>query len=338
MTSNLPENQLIDPYGRVVDYVRLSVTDRCDFRCVYCMAEEMTFLPKAELLTLEELAEITDVFMSLGTRKIRLTGGEPLVRRNIMQLITKLGQAVKDGRLDEVTLTTNGSQLAKMADDLYEAGVRRLNISLDSLNEDAFRKITRWGDLSKVMEGLQAAKKAGLALKINMVALQGVNDGEFCDMVRWCGDEGFDLTIIEVMPMGDIGSENRLDQYLPLTKVRSLIETEFTLVPSAYRTAGPARYFDIRETGGRLGLITPLTHNFCESCNRIRMTCTGELYMCLGQDDNANLAQALRNGGTQALRTAIIDAIARKPKGHDFEISRQKSDPAVARHMNVTGG
>lgn len=332
------ETQLIDPFGRVVDYVRLSVTDRCDFRCVYCMAEEMTFLPKADLLTLEELEEITKTFISLGTKKIRLTGGEPLVRRNIMQLITSLGDEVKKGRLEEVTLTTNGSQLEKMAGPLYEAGVRRLNISLDSRDKDSFKKITRWGDLDKVMAGLEAAKKVGLKLKINMVALKGVNDNEFADMLRWCGDEGFDLTIIEVMPMGDIGNENRLDQYLPLSDVKAMIEKDFTLAKSDHKTAGPARYYDVLETGGRLGMITPLTHNFCESCNRIRMTCTGELYLCLGQDDNADLAKALRGGGKAALKDAIIEAIARKPKGHDFEISRQKSAPAVTRHMNVTGG
>ena len=330
--------QMIDPYGRIVDYVRLSVTDRCDFRCVYCMAEEMTFLPKSDLLSLEELEQITKTFISLGTRKIRLTGGEPLVRRNIMQLITALGNEVKKGTLDEVTLTTNGSQLAKMAAALYEAGVRRLNISLDSRNPDNFKKITRWGDLDKVLAGLQAAKDVGLEIKINMVALKGVNDTEFLDMVKWCGQEGFDLTIIEVMPMGDIGSESRLDQYLPLSDVKKIIETGYYLEKSAYKTAGPARYYTIRETGKRLGFITPLTHNFCESCNRIRMTCTGALYMCLGQDDHADLAAALRNGGTPALREAIIDAIARKPKGHDFEISRARSGPAVARHMNVTGG
>ena len=336
--SSPPQQTLVDPFGRIVDYVRLSVTDRCDFRCVYCMAEEMTFLPKKDLLSLEELEQITDVFISLGTRKIRLTGGEPLVRRNIMQLIEKLGQQVKQGHLDEVTLTTNGSQLHKMAKPLYDAGVRRLNISLDSRHADSFKKITRWGDLDIVMEGLQAAKAAGLKLKINMVALKGVNDTEFADMLRWCGDEGFDLTIIEVMPMGDIGSESRLDQYLPLHDVRAQLEREFTLIESPYKTAGPARYFDVRETGGRLGFITPLTHNFCESCNRVRMTCTGELYMCLGQDDNANLAKALREGGVARLEQAIKEAIGRKPKGHDFEISRQRSGPAVSRHMNVTGG
>ena len=336
--SSTPQQTLVDPFGRIVDYVRLSVTDRCDFRCVYCMAEEMTFLPKKDLLSLEELEQITDVFISLGTRKIRLTGGEPLVRRNIMQLIEKLGQQVKQGHLDEVTLTTNGSQLHKMAKPLYDAGVRRLNISLDSRHADSFKKITRWGDLDIVMEGLQAAKAAGLKLKINMVALKGVNDAEFADMLRWCGDEGFDLTIIEVMPMGDIGSESRLDQYLPLHDVRAQLEQEFTLIESPYKTAGPARYFDVRETGGRLGFITPLTHNFCESCNRVRMTCTGELYMCLGQDDNANLAKALREGGVARLEQTIKEAIGRKPKGHDFEISRQRSGPAVSRHMNVTGG
>ena len=334
----MAQNELVDPFGRKVDYIRLSVTDRCDFRCVYCMAEEMTFLPKAELLSLEELEQITKTFISLGTRKIRLTGGEPLVRRNIMQLISRLGEQVKEGNLDEITLTTNGSQLEKMAQQLYEAGVRRLNISLDSRDPDNFKKITRWGDLNKVMAGLKTAKSVGLKLKINMVALKGVNDDEFIDMLHWCGQEGFDLTIIEVMPMGDIGSENRLDQYLPLSTVKDIISKEFTLVASTHKTAGPARYYDVIETGGRLGFITPLTHNFCESCNRVRLTCTGELYMCLGQDDNANLADALRNGGQEQLEKTIIEAIARKPKGHDFEISRERSGPAVSRHMNVTGG
>ena len=338
LSSDSNDKTLIDPFGRIVDYLRLSVTDRCDFRCVYCMAEEMTFLPKADLLSLEELETITKTFISLGTRKIRLTGGEPLVRRNIMQLITALGDEVKKGNLNEVTLTTNGSQLQKMAAPLYEAGVRRLNISLDSCHPDSFKAITRWGDLDKVLAGIKVAQEVGLALKINMVALKGVNDTEFSEMLRWCGSQAMDLTIIEVMPMGDIGSESRLDQYLPLSDVKKIIEDDFTLVPSNHKTAGPARYYDVKETGGRLGFITPLTHNFCESCNRVRMTCTGELYLCLGQDDNANLAKALREGGEESLRQAIIEAISRKPKGHDFEISRQRSAPAVARHMNVTGG
>ena len=330
--------KLIDPYGRTVDYLRVSVTDRCDFRCVYCMAEEMTFLPKAELLTLEELETLCRRFMAAGVRKIRLTGGEPLVRRNIMQLIRALGAEVKTGELDELTITTNGSQLVKMADDLFDAGVRRVNISLDTLDPDKFRQITRWGDLDKVLAGLRAAQSAGLDVKINAVALKGDNDTELGDMLAWCGDEGFDMTIIEVMPMGDIGTENRLDQYLPLSRVRADLSKRFTLTDIPFRTGGPARYVKVEETGRKLGFITPLTHNFCESCNRVRVTCTGQLYMCLGQDDNADLAKALRNDGEDGLRDAIIEAIGRKPKGHDFVISRRAPNAAVARHMNVTGG
>ena len=335
---NSAASGLIDPYGRRVDYLRVSVTDRCDFRCVYCMAEEMTFLPKAELLSLEELEVLCRRFMAAGIRKIRLTGGEPLVRRNIMQLISALGSEVKAGNLDELTITTNGSQLGKMADDLFAAGVRRVNISLDTLDEDRFRAITRWGDLSKVLAGLRAARAAGLQIKINAVALRGVNDGELGDMLAWCGDQGFDMTIIEVMPMGDIGSENRLDQYLPLSTVRADLAKRFTLTDIPFRTGGPARYVKIEETGQKLGFITPLTHNFCESCNRVRVTCTGQLYMCLGQDDNADLRRALREGGSDGLDAAIVEAISRKPKGHDFIIDRRHSDPAVSRHMNVTGG
>ena len=330
--------KLIDPYGRTVDYLRVSVTDRCDFRCVYCMAEEMTFLPKAELLTLEELETLCRRFMAAGVRKIRLTGGEPLVRRNIMQLIRALGAEVKTGELDELTITTNGSQLVKMADDLFDAGVRRVNISLDTLDPDKFRQITRWGDLDKVLAGLRAAQSAGLDVKINAVALKGDNDTELGDMLAWCGDEGFDMTIIEVMPMGDIGTENRLDQYLPLSRVRADLSKRFTLTDIPFRTGGPARYVKVEETGRKLGFITPLTHNFCESCNRVRVTCTGQLYMCLGQDDNADLRRALRDGGEPALDAAIAEAIGRKPKGHDFIIDGRHSDPAVSRHMNVTGG
>ena len=330
--------QLIDPYGRTVDYLRVSVTDRCDFRCVYCMAEEMTFLPKAELLTLEELEIMCRRFMAAGVRKIRLTGGEPLVRRNIMQLIRNLGAEAKTGALDELTITTNGSQLVKMADDLFDAGVRRVNISLDTLDPEKFRTITRWGDLDKVLAGLRAAQSAGLDVKINAVALKGGNDAELGDMLAWCGDEGFDMTIIEVMPMGDIGTENRLDQYLPLSRVRAELSKRFTLTDIPFRTGGPARYVNVEETGRKLGFITPLTHNFCESCNRVRVTCTGQLYMCLGQDDNADLRRALRDGGPSALDAAIAEAIGRKPKGHDFIIDRRHSNPAVSRHMNVTGG
>ena len=332
------DKRLIDPFGRTVDYLRVSVTDRCDLRCVYCMAEEMTFLPKAELLTLEELETLCRRFMAAGVRKIRLTGGEPLVRRNIMQLINNLGAEVKAGVLDELTITTNGTQLEKMAGDLFEAGVRRVNISLDTLNPNKFKRITRWGDLDKVLAGLRAAQAAGLGVKINAVALKGDNDGDLADMLAWCGKEGFDMTIIEVMPMGDIGSENRLDQYLPLSRVRADLSKRFTLTDIPFRTGGPARYVKVEETGRKLGFITPLTHNFCESCNRVRVTCTGQLYMCLGQDDNADLRRALRDGGEAGLDDAIAEAIGRKPKGHDFIIDRRHSDPAVSRHMSVTGG
>ncbi len=334
----MPSQQLVDPFGRTVDYIRVSVTDRCDFRCVYCMAENMTFLPKAELLSLEELEQVCRSFMALGTRKIRLTGGEPLVRRNIMHLIRNLGAEVKAGNLDEVTITTNGSQLHKLSDELVDAGVKRVNISIDTLDPDRFREITRWGELDKVLTGLEAAKRAGLAIKLNAVALKDVNEAELGDMVLWAGEQGFDMTIIEVMPMGDIGNENRVDQYLPLSQVRSQLAQRFDLSDSTYQTPGPARYVEVGETGRRLGFITPLTHNFCESCNRVRVTCTGQLYMCLGQDDNADLATALRQHGEAGLTAAIIEAIGRKPKGHDFIISRRAPAAAVARHMNVTGG
>ena len=329
---------LTDPFGRQIDYIRISVTDRCDFRCIYCMSENMTFLPKAELLTLEELETVCRTFMEMGTRKIRLTGGEPLVRRNIMQLIRALGADAKKGALDEITITTNGSQLSKMADELADAGVRRLNISLDTLDPDKFTAVTRWGVLQSVLDGMKAAKKAGLSIKVNAVALKGINEDELADMLRWCGDEGYDMTIIEVMPMGDIGTEMRVDQYLPVSVIRSRLAKKFTLTDSLYQSAGPARYVTVEETGQRLGFITPMTHNFCESCNRVRMTCTGRLYMCLGQDDNANLSVALRSGGVSALKQAITEAIVRKPKGHDFVISRRQGAVPVGRHMNVTGG
>ena len=333
-----PEAPILDPFGRPITYLRVSVTDRCDFRCVYCMAEEMTFLPKAELLTLEELETVCRRFMAVGTRKIRLTGGEPLVRRNIIQLIDNLGAEVKAGNLEELTITTNGSQLHKMADDLYRAGVRRINVSIDTLDDKKFTEITRWGDLGKVLDGLEAAKSAGLEIKINAVAIKGFNDEELGDMVAWCGQQGHDMTIIEVMPMGDIGNENRVDQYLPVSLVRSQLARRFTLTDLDYSSGGPARYVQVGETGRKLGFITPLTHNFCESCNRVRLTCTGMLYMCLGQDDNADLSHALRTHGVDGLDDAIKEAISRKPKGHDFIIDRRQSGPAVSRHMNVTGG
>lgn len=329
---------LIDPFGRHVTYLRVSVTDRCDFRCVYCMAEDMTFLPKRDLLTLEELDRVCSAFVSRGVTKIRLTGGEPLVRKGIMTLVESLSRHLKSGAMEELTLTTNGSQLERYASELAAHGVRRINVSIDTLDPDKFRKITRWGDLSKVLAGVRAAQKAGLAIKINAVALKDVNEHEIPEMLRWAHGEGMDLTLIETMPLGDIEGD-RTDQYLPLSKVRAKLEESFGLEDIPYKTGGPARYVRIRETGGRLGFITPLTHNFCESCNRVRLTCTGTLYMCLGQDDDADLRTPLRaSEGNEPLLAAIDRAILRKPKGHDFIIDRQHQKPAVARHMSVTGG
>ncbi len=329
---------MIDPFGREISYLRVSVTDRCDFRCVYCMAEDMTFLPKSEVLSLEELERLCGAFVAKGVRKLRITGGEPLVRRNVMSLIRGLGRHLKTGALDELTLTTNASQLSRFAEELAEIGVRRINVSLDTLDPDKFVAITRWGKFDKVMAGLDAAKAAGLEVKINMVALKDVNADEIDRMLGWCGDKGFDLTLIETMPLGDIDGD-RLDQYLPLSLVRAGLAQNWTLDESSHRTGGPARYFEVRETGRRLGLITPLTHNFCESCNRVRVTCTGMLYMCLGQDDSADLRAPLRASPTDELLHAAIDeAIGRKPKGHDFIIDRRRERPAVARHMSVTGG
>ena len=330
---------LIDPFARAISYLRVSVTDRCDFRCVYCMAEDMTFLPKAEMLSLEEMDRLCTAFVRMGVRKLRLTGGEPLVRRNVMQLIRNLGRHLKTGALEELTLTTNGSQLTKHAEGLAEAGVKRINVSLDTLDPAKFEKLTRWGKLDVVLDGLQAAKRAGLSVKINAVALKGQNEDEVDRMIEWSGQEGFDLVFIEVMPMGEIGDAARLDQYLPLSLLRARIQKNWTLNETGYRTGGPARYFDVKETGRRLGFITPLTHNFCESCNRVRLTCTGTLYMCLGQDDAADLRSPLRASDDDALLDgAIRESIARKPKGHDFVIDRRHSGPAVPRHMSVTGG
>jgi cyclic pyranopterin phosphate synthase len=331
-------HDLIDPFGRRVSYLRVSVTDRCDFRCVYCMAEDMTFLPKRDLLTLEELDRLCGVFIDKGVRKIRLTGGEPLVRKGIETLIASLGRRIGTGGLEELTLTTNGSQLGRHADALVAAGVRRVNVSIDTLDAMKFKRITRWGDLSKVLGGVAAARRAGLAIKINAVALKGVNDAEIPDMIRWAHGEGMDLTLIETMPMGDIDGD-RTDQYLPLSLLRASLMEKFTLTDTPYRTGGPARYVEVAETGGRLGFITPLTHNFCESCNRVRLTCTGTLYMCLGQDDAADLRAPLRaSEGNELVASAIDEAISRKPKGHDFVIDRRSKKPAVARHMSVTGG
>ena len=330
-------NKLIDPFGRDVNYLRVSVTDRCDFRCTYCMAEDMQFLPKKDILSLEELETICRVFMKLGTRKIRLTGGEPLVRKGIMQVINNLGKEVGN-TLDELTITTNGSQLEAKAEELYDAGVRRINVSLDHLDPIKFKEITRWGDLEKVKRGLKKASKVGLKIKINTVAISNFNQNHLPEILRWCGEEGFDMTIIEVMPMGDIGGDVRYGQYLPLSQVRKDLEKDFTLIDLTERTSGPARYVSVKETQNRLGFITPLTHNFCESCNRVRLTCTGVLYMCLGQDDNADLKTVLREKGPEALEGAIKSAISRKPKGHDFEISRQSHNVSVNRHMSLTGG
>ncbi|MCC4245849.1 GTP 3',8-cyclase MoaA [Stappia indica] len=330
--------QMIDPFGRTVSYLRVSVTDRCDFRCVYCMAEDMTFLPKREVLSLEELDRLCSAFIVKGVRKLRLTGGEPLVRKNIMSLIRSLSRHIDSGDLEELTITTNGSQLARYASELYDCGVRRINVSIDTLDPARFRAITRWGDLAKVMDGIRAATEAGLSVKINMVALKGVNEHEIVQMLEWCHGNGYDLTLIETMPLGEI-EEDRTDQYLPLSLVRANLAERLTLEDIPYKTGGPARYVRIAETGGRLGFITPMTHNFCESCNRVRVTCTGMLYMCLGQDDSADLRAALRaSESDELLYNAIDEAIGRKPKGHDFIIDRRTRQPAVSRHMSVTGG
>jgi len=329
---------MIDPFDRMVSYLRVSVTDRCDFRCVYCMSEDMTFLPKTDVLTLEELDRMCSAFVRKGVRKLRLTGGEPLVRRNIMSLVRSLGRHLKTGDLDELTLTTNGSQLARFAHELVDCGVERINVSLDTLDADKFHKITRWGKLDKVMEGLDAAKDAGLKVKINTVAVNGFNDSELDSILGWCGDQEFDLTLIETMPLGEI-SDHRADQYLPLSKVRENLSKSWTLTDIPYKTGGPARYVEVGETGQKLGFITPMTHNFCETCNRVRLTCTGTLYMCLGQEDAADLRAPLRaSEGDELLESAIDEAIARKPKGHDFIIDRDTNAPATTRHMSVTGG
>jgi cyclic pyranopterin phosphate synthase len=328
---------MIDPFGRTISYLRVSVTDRCDLRCVYCMSEDMTFLPKPEILSLEELDRLCGAFIRLGTDKIRITGGEPLVRREVMTLFRGLGARLGDG-LRELTLTTNGTQLSRFAGDLYAAGVRRVNVSMDTLDPALFGRITRWGKLDKTIDGIFAAKEAGLAVKINAVALKGVNEDEFDAMLAWCGEHGFDLCLIETMPLGEIDGQ-RVDQYLPLSLVRARLRKHWTLEDTDYQTGGPARYYTVAETGGRIGFITPMTHNFCESCNRVRLTCTGTLYMCLGQEDAADFRPLLRNGASDdELDEAIHRAIARKPKGHDFVIDRREKAPALARHMSVTGG
>jgi cyclic pyranopterin phosphate synthase len=333
-----PGRSLLDPFGRAITYLRVSVTDRCDFRCVYCMSEDMAFLPKRDLLTLEELDRICSAFVARGVRKLRITGGEPLVRRDIMTLFCSLSRHLDSGVLDELTVTTNGSQLTRHARDLAACGVKRINVSLDTLDPDKFRAITRWGDLAKVMQGLDAAQTAGLKVKINTVALKGVNEDELEALLEWAHGRGMDLTLIEVMPLGEIDGQ-RIDQFLPLSLIRARLGARYTLEDLDDRTGGPARYVRVKETSGRLGFITPMTHNFCESCNRVRVTCTGQLFMCLGQEDAADLRAPVRaSESNDLLDQAIVEAIARKPKGHDFIIDRRHSRPALSRHMSVTGG
>ncbi len=330
---------LIDPFARAINYLRVSVTDRCDFRCTYCMSEHMTFLPKADLLSLEELDRLCSTFVRMGVQKLRITGGEPLVRKGILTFFEAMSRHLASGALKELTLTTNGSQLAKFAQPLADLGVRRINVSLDTLDPEKFAQITRWGRLPQVLEGIDAAKTAGLRVKINAVALKGFNEDELFPLLDWCAAEGHDLTFIEVMPMGEDMTANRLDQYWPLKDLRTRLADRFTLTDLTERTGGPARYVRVEETGQKVGFITPLTHNFCESCNRVRLTCTGELYMCLGQEDMADLRAPLRASPDDAqLEHSIRAAIARKPKGHDFDYSRQKVAGQITRHMSHTGG
>jgi len=331
---------LIDPFARAITYLRVSVTDRCDFRCVYCLSENMQFLPKKELLSLEELDRMCSPFIGMGVEKLRITGGEPLVRRDIMSFFRSMTRHLDSGALKELTLTTNGSQLARFADDLYAAGVRRVNVSLDTLDEDKFARVTRWGRLAQVLNGIEAAQEAGLRVKINAVALKGFNEDELFTMTQWCAARDMDLTWIEVMPMGDMGEADRVGQYWSLEDVRTQLAERYSLVQLSERTGGPARYVQLQETGQKIGFITPLSHNFCESCNRVRLTCTGELYMCLGQEDMADLRAPLRDHPTTEapLKEAIRKAIGLKPKGHDFDYSRQQADGQVSRHMSHTGG
>ncbi|MDC0982470.1 GTP 3',8-cyclase MoaA [Amylibacter sp.] len=335
--NNIPK--LIDPFNRAITYLRVSVTDRCDFRCVYCMSENMNFLPKADLLTLEELDKMCSAFISQGVEKLRITGGEPLVRRNIMEFFESISRHLKTGELKELTLTTNGSQLHRFAEKLSEIGIKRINVSLDTLNEQKFSKITRWGRLSQVLNGIDAALAAGIKIKINTVALKDFNEDELEVLVQWCANRKMDLTFIEVMPMGDIGNENRLNQYWPLSDLRKKLSETWTLYDTDEQTGGPARYVRLNETGQKIGFITPMTHNFCESCNRVRLTCTGELYQCLGQEDQVDLRKILRNhSDTEPLIQAIHNAISKKPKGHDFDYSRQSISGQMTRHMSHTGG
>jgi GTP 3',8-cyclase len=334
---NVQKSGLADGFGRTVTYLRVSVTDRCDLRCVYCMSEHMTFLPKAEVLTLEELDRIAGAFVGLGVKKLRITGGEPLVRKGVMDLIQSLGRHLKTGALDEITLTTNGTRLAEFAQPLADAGVKRINVSLDTLKPDLFRALTRGGDLAKVIAGIDAAQAAGLCVKINTVALKDDNSAELPDLIRWAHGRGLDMTLIETMPMGEVEAD-RTDQYLSLTALRAELESFWTLIDLPLSTGGPARYVEVAETGGRLGFITPLSHNFCEACNRVRLTCTGTLHTCLGREDAADLRAVIRSGADDAgLVEAIRKAVDAKPKGHDFHIERA-SRPAVARHMSTTGG
>ena len=328
---------MIDSFGRSITYLRVSITDRCDFRCVYCMAEDMTFLPKADVLSVDEIDRLCSAFIRRGVRRLRLTGGEPLVRRDCLEIFRRLGRHLLAGRIDELTLTTNGSQLARYASELAAIGIARVNVSLDSLDPGRFRAITRRGRLDQVLAGLAAAKRARLAVRINTVALKGINDDEFDRLVAWCGGEGFDLCLIETMPLGDVG--DRTAHYLPLSAVRTQLARRWTLLPTTHRTGGPARYLHVQETGRRIGFITPLSHSFCESCNRVRVTCTGTLFLCLGREDGVDLRTPLRASHSDIpLLAAIEDAIGRKPKGHDFVIDRLHRRPAVARHMNMTGG
>ncbi|WP_438956362.1 GTP 3',8-cyclase MoaA [Cognatiyoonia sp.] len=330
---------LIDPFARAIEYLRISVTDRCDFRCVYCMSENMTFLPKKDLLSLEELDRMCSAFIRLGVKKLRVTGGEPLVRRDIMTFFNAMGRHLDSGALDELTVTTNASQLARFAKDLYAAGVRRINVSLDTLNEQKFADITRWGRLPQVLKGIDAAQDAGLRVKINTVALKGFNEDELFTLTEWCASRDMDLTFIEVMPMGDIGNEDRFGQYWSLKDVRARLEESYSVSDLSERTGGPARYVQLSETGQKIGFITPLSHNFCESCNRVRVTCTGDIYTCLGQEGHSDLRGPLRSSESDAiLEEAIRAAIALKPRGHDFDYSRQRVDGQVSRHMSHTGG
>ena len=335
--NNIPK--LIDPFNRAITYLRVSVTDRCDFRCVYCMSENMNFLPKADLLTLEELDKMCTAFISQGVEKLRITGGEPLVRRNIMEFFSSISRHLKTGALKELTLTTNGSQLHRFAEQLAEIGIRRINVSLDTLNEEKFSQITRWGRLVQVLNGIDAALAAGIKKKINTVALKDFNEDELEEIVKWCANRKMDLTFIEVMPMGDIGNENRLNQYWPLSDLRKRLTKTWTLKDTDEQTGGPARYVRVNETGQKIGFITPMTHNFCESCNRVRLTCTGELFQCLGQEDQVDLRKVLRkNPEIEPLIKAIHNAISKKPKGHDFDYSRQSISGQMSRHMSHTGG